>query len=163
LTRQPCSRGSRSVRRGSRARRASWRAPTRRLTHRLEGLLVLTRGAPPAAIEAHDAATGRPPARRLGRPEPALRGAREALCGGVVEEEAGSRLELCVAIDDRIDQTARGARDRQRSIALSVELHETARLEPTRHEHEVGRCEHAVDDALRRRTHEMRATVALLA
>ena len=69
----------------------------------------------------------------------------------LVEEEAGARLELRVAVDDRVDEAARRARDRQRAVALRVELHEPARLEAARDEHDVGRREDAVHERPRSR------------
>ena len=45
--------------------------------------------------------------------------------------------------------------DGQRAVALAVELHEAARLEARRREHDVGSREQAMDRGLGRRAHEL--------
>ena len=164
------------------ALRASWLAKAMRTVDRLEPdeplfalrsaqahfaserpieLLVAARRAFPAAIESHHAPHERAPARlRAGR-EGSLGRAEESVGRGLLEEKPGARLELRVAVDDRVDEPPGGARHRERAIALRVQLDEPARLVATRHEHHVGRGEHPVHQRFARRPGEHGPSVRL--
>ena len=121
---------------------------------RTHDLVVPPGRAIPAAVETHHAAHEGGPPRRDARGHGTLDGSDERGGGGLVEEEPGARLELRVAVDDRVDQPARRVRDRQRAVALRVHLYEAARLVAARHEDEVGPREDAVHERLGRRARE---------
>ena len=69
-----------------------------------------------------------------------LAGEAQGLRRRVVEQEAGPVPGILVDVDDRVGQAARPARHGRRAVAHRDHLALAARLEPRRHQEEVGAC-----------------------
>ncbi len=107
-------------------------------------LLVAPRGTIPASVEAHGAPDERPPSRKLAGSDGALDSADQPGGRWLVEKKPGARLELRVGIDNRVAKSTRRVGDRNGPIALTVHLHQSAGLVPTRDDHEVRARDHSV-------------------
>src|SRR5438067_13428585 len=94
---------------------------------------ILTSGCSPAEVAHHAAALHLAPAPRIAvdlERATHRRDQRRAL--GALEQKAG------LAVRDRVDEPAGGARYRRRAVTLAVHLVQAAGLEARRHEEEIG-------------------------